>query len=206
VIEELILTVFGFFCHQMPDRSPEIGTHVFPLCHRCSGLHAGILSASAVWFFGGGTALNVRSRRLMLLLATGFLPLLFDGAMKVVGGPDSSEALRAMSGLLAGTSLVALTAIVTRNVVPSEPTARLFLGLALAVATLAVTTSPLTYGIVAVMMIVATTHLLVRLLALIVRAVRPARGHSAYRSACPRQVAFRSRGRSGVRPPYRAAP
>lgn len=130
VLIEILNSVGGLVCHQLPERTFEIGGHLLCVCARDTGIYIGILV---------GLLLVVMGRRersgppsLYLILAM-ILPLILDGSTQALGLRTSTNQLRLVTGLLFGTAispfLVYLLPLlplprripVLRSIVPSEP-------------------------------------------------------------------------------------
>jgi uncharacterized membrane protein len=85
----------GWWCHQLPARSPHLFGAQLPLCWRCTGILLGAL-ALLCWLVG--------TRRLPPLLVCLPLALLLplDVLYNVVTGGDGDNARRLVTGLLWG--------------------------------------------------------------------------------------------------------
>ena len=69
-VRAALMEGFRFVCHQLPDRSFTVGGVPFALCHRCTGLLAGLLAgALLVPLAGRWRARLVRLERPLLLAA-----------------------------------------------------------------------------------------------------------------------------------------
>ena len=85
----------GWWCHQLPARSPHLFGAQLPLCWRCTGILLGAL-ALTVWL--------VKTRKLPPLLPCALLALLLplDVLYNVVTRGDGDNARRLLTGLLWG--------------------------------------------------------------------------------------------------------
>lgn len=85
----------GWWCHQLPARSPHLFGVQLPLCWRCTGLVLGAL-ALFVWL--------LTKKRLPPLVACLLLafPLPLDVLYNVVTGGEGDNARRLVTGLLWG--------------------------------------------------------------------------------------------------------
>lgn len=85
----------GWWCHQLPARSPHLFGAQLPLCWRCTGILLGAL-ALLCWLVG--------TRRLPPLLVCAPLALLLplDVLYNVAAGGDGDNARRLVTGLLWG--------------------------------------------------------------------------------------------------------
>jgi len=82
------------FCHRLPERSFFISGKQLPVCARCTGVIAGMLMLPVFHFE------VIRPTILLALLFT--IPLVADGATQALGGRESNNALRFVTGLLFG--------------------------------------------------------------------------------------------------------
>lgn len=91
VAPELGEKLFGFFCHQNPERSLHLAGMTLPLCARCFGLYAGfglaglLLSASSKRFAFSVLAAAVGFSLLFWFLRF-FLPLLDGNPVRLMLG------------------------------------------------------------------------------------------------------------------------
>lgn len=85
----------GWWCHQLPARSPHLFGVQMPLCWRCTGILFGAL-ALLCWL--------VRTKRLPPLLACALLALLLplDVLYNALTHSDGDNARRLLTGLLWG--------------------------------------------------------------------------------------------------------
>jgi len=88
----------GFFCHQLPERSPQFMGVVFPLCYRCSGLYLGFLAAFSWILVSGGFSRRLPDVRCLSWMSALALPFFVDGWANVIGLWASAGWVRAMSG------------------------------------------------------------------------------------------------------------
>ena len=92
---------FDLACHQIPDRSFQIGGIPFALCHRCTGVVVGLVIGSlAVGFFRRSDGHFGRRLRLILLLS--ILPMFVDWGIDMLGIWTSTPLLRVATGLVFG--------------------------------------------------------------------------------------------------------
>jgi uncharacterized membrane protein len=89
-------------CHRLPERSFHWRGRQFPVCARCTGTLVGYLTYPA--FLVGAVAMP-----LWLALALN-LPALVDGLTQATGRRESTNALRLVTGVLAGVGQVGLMA------------------------------------------------------------------------------------------------
>ena len=92
---------FDLACHQIPDRSFQIGGIPFALCHRCTGVVVGLVIGSlAVGFFRRSDGHFGRRLRLILLLS--ILPMFVDWGIEMLGVWTSTPFSRLAAGLVFG--------------------------------------------------------------------------------------------------------
>jgi uncharacterized membrane protein len=82
----------GFFCHQLPERSPFIGDAQFPLCFRCTALLIGALLA-AIYLFTRRPLPSIKTSVCMSM------PMIVELCAVAVGTTESSNALRTATAL-----------------------------------------------------------------------------------------------------------
>lgn len=87
--------LFHFICHQEPARSFWIAGHPMAICARDVGLYGGL-------WFGLLTTLWRKVRVPGWLVALCVLPMALDGASQLLGLRESTNALRLITGGLAG--------------------------------------------------------------------------------------------------------
>lgn len=93
-------------CHGIPERCLSVRGRRMRICARCTGIYLGYLAlAGFAWQFWQGGALP----RPLPMLAL-HLPLLADGLTQAAGWRQSSNALRLLTGVLAGVGQVGLLA------------------------------------------------------------------------------------------------
>ena len=99
VAGSMVYLLFSRICHQIPERSFSLFGYPLAVCHRCSGIYAGMLL---------GCFVNIDSmhrtaytRRFWVLGAV--LPLAFDALAPMAGLWTSTGLTRFFSGLLFGT-------------------------------------------------------------------------------------------------------
>jgi len=91
----------GLVCHQMPERTLQVGGRLLCVCARDTGIYLGLLV--------GLSLLPMRRRgasgppNLYVTLAM-ILPMIIDGATQAIGLRTSTNELRLITGLLFGTA------------------------------------------------------------------------------------------------------
>lgn len=48
-VRAFVMWVFSGLCHQIPERSPEVGGVVLAVCHRCYGIYAALPAAALLF-------------------------------------------------------------------------------------------------------------------------------------------------------------
>ena len=106
-------------CHQLADRSFQLGGGQLPVCARCTGLYVGGALGVAIWLLWRGTRRGTarpidpkRAVRMLLLAAT---PTALTWAAAVAGLGDLSNLGRAMLALPLGAAAGAVLAAVASN-------------------------------------------------------------------------------------------
>src|SRR5262245_57083110 len=92
------MEIAGFFCHQLPDLSPQFMGVVFPLCYRCTGLYFGFLAAFSWIFVSGGFSRRLPNVHCVAWMSALALPFFVDGWANVLGLWGSAGWARAMTG------------------------------------------------------------------------------------------------------------
>lgn len=102
---------FGAVCHQLPERSYALGAGPLALCHRCTGLLAGLVVSLLVAPFVLGSARGAgrrllgrvpRRHRALTALALAALPTSVDWALGASGLLDTHPVSRTATALLLG--------------------------------------------------------------------------------------------------------
>ncbi len=106
-------------CHQMPDRSLDLGCGPLAVCARCSGLYAGGLIALLC-----GALLGVRTRPRLMWVAVALAPSALDFGLALTGLPHLSNWPRFLvaipPGLLLGLLLADAIADIVSHVGPTQ--------------------------------------------------------------------------------------
>lgn len=92
-----------FACHHRPGRTLQVCGRPLPVCARCTGLYAGYGAGLMFWL---GWLKFPWPVALLLLL-----PMALDGLTQGAGWRESSNALRLMTGFVAGLGFMALIAV-----------------------------------------------------------------------------------------------
>ncbi len=92
---------FDLACHQIPDRSFQIGGIPFALCHRCLGVVVGlVIGTLALVVFRKADGSISRHLRIMLILS--ILPMLVDWGLDAFGLWANTPFSRVATGLVFG--------------------------------------------------------------------------------------------------------
>ena len=101
---------YSVLCHQLPHRSPHLGGAPWALCHRCTGIAAGLaLGLLAVPALTPALRTRVAGLRAGRLIALSLLPIALDWSLGALGvwanTPLSRVATGAVFGVAAGVVL-----------------------------------------------------------------------------------------------------
>jgi len=96
------------FCHRKPERSFFWKGKQFPVCARCTGIHLGYLS-TFLFLFG----ILTMNWWIALLLT---IPTLIDGFTQAYWNRESNNILRFITGLMAGIGMMAICAIIGKEI------------------------------------------------------------------------------------------
>jgi len=97
--------LYGYVCHQLVNRSPQMDGHVFPLCYRCAGIHLGVFVSTGYFVISGGWRRDFPPLRASLLLALLLFPVWIDGWANGLGFWHTPGPLRYLTGLAMGFGL-----------------------------------------------------------------------------------------------------
>lgn len=98
---ELLMAGYKVLCHQLPERSFAVGGVPLALCHRCTGVVAGLVTGVLALPLLGPAAARIRDRARVLLLGAA-VPLALDWAVEVLGIWANTPASRALTGAVFG--------------------------------------------------------------------------------------------------------
>ncbi len=103
--------LFRLFCHGIPGRCFHLWGVPMPICARCTAIYAGLALAIAAFFLL--PRMSEAAARLVLVVAV--VPLGVDGLTQLVRLRESTNALRAATGVTVGIAfgLWAITAVET---------------------------------------------------------------------------------------------
>jgi len=99
----LIRALFSGVCHQLPDRSPHVAGGPIALCHRCSGILAGLcVGVLTVPLAGPSRVRWMVGGPMVLWLLVALLPTLIDWALGAFGVWPNTAVSRLLTGGLFG--------------------------------------------------------------------------------------------------------
>lgn len=100
-LRHALMQGFDLTCHQIPERSFQVGGIPFALCHRCTGVVVGLVVGSlAVIAWKGRDALFSRHAHTILYLS--ILPMALDWSAEALGIWATVPLSRATTGLVFG--------------------------------------------------------------------------------------------------------
>jgi len=105
-----IMGQVGFgICHQIPERSLHFGGRALPLCARCTGIFLGFAVCLGVLLVAyRGLAPRYPSWPKLAFLTLLFVPTAVDAITSYAGMRESGNAVRMVTGSLAGTAIAAI--------------------------------------------------------------------------------------------------
>lgn len=108
----VVMEAFAPFCHQMASRSPHVHGVPFALCHRCTGIIAGIaLGLAAGPLVPRRAFARVAALPPLLVLALAALPTSVDWLLGAAGVWANTGASRLATGALFGAAAGLLIAV-----------------------------------------------------------------------------------------------
>ena len=102
---ELLRQWTGWFCHKLPERSPQCAGELFPVCFRCAGIQLGLAASYVAVFASRGWRKRFPSTQIVLWCGAMMLPLIIDGIGNAFSFWGSPNWLRGLTGLGVGLSL-----------------------------------------------------------------------------------------------------
>jgi uncharacterized membrane protein len=102
---EILREWTAWFCHKLPDRSPQCAGEVFPVCFRCAGLQFGLAASYLGLWASHGWQRRFPAVRVVMQCVVLMLPLVMDGLGNALGLWNSPGWLRGLTGLGVGLSL-----------------------------------------------------------------------------------------------------
>ncbi len=103
VIMSMLYLLNSPFCHQLPERSFFIVGYKLPLCARCTGIYLGLLNGYLIGLRTVRRNMGIRPSSVVLLVLAA-LPAAVDGLAQYVGGIESTNLRRLITGTLFGTA------------------------------------------------------------------------------------------------------
>lgn len=96
----------GAVCHQLPQRTIEVGAELLPVCARCTGIYIGFWIAALYFLIRQRQSGDQLLQGIQIPFAAfSFLPFMIDGGGSYLGLWQSNNLIRIMTGLPAGISL-----------------------------------------------------------------------------------------------------
>lgn len=92
---------FGFFCHQIPERSLHFENHAFAVCSRCFGIYFGLLAGFVAYPFFCSVEDVEPPRRVWLFAA--MIPMAVDWSLGYFGFWANTHLTRFLTGATLGT-------------------------------------------------------------------------------------------------------
>jgi uncharacterized membrane protein len=102
---EILREWTGWFCHKLPERSPQCAGEVFPVCFRCAGVQLGLAASYLGVFASQGWRRRFPTVRVVMRCVALMLPLVIDGLANALHLWNSPGWLRGLTGLGVGLSL-----------------------------------------------------------------------------------------------------
>lgn len=97
----VIVDAFAPLCHQLPARSFHVAGEPWAVCHRCTGIYAGLWLSALAWA-GLSEGTDSLPLEAPLLLGVALVPAAVDWAAGWAGWWTSTAALRVVTGLWFG--------------------------------------------------------------------------------------------------------
>jgi len=115
----LVRGAFSTVCHQLPDRTPHLHGAPIALCHRCSGILAGLLAGVTLAPLVGSDMLGriARSGQIGWLVLAG-VPTALDWGLGALGLWTNTPASRMLTGVLFG---IVAGGVLAANLLTSRP-------------------------------------------------------------------------------------
>lgn len=106
----LLMTAFSSVCHQIPERSFHVADVSLAVCHRCTGIYAGIPLAIATILLTNGW--KIRKNVWAALLFGSLFLMGLDWGLSVIGLWENTLLSRLITGSLFGLTAGAFLAYV----------------------------------------------------------------------------------------------
>jgi uncharacterized membrane protein len=114
----------GWFCHKLPERSPQCAGEVFPVCFRCAGVQLGLAASYFGLFVSHGWHRRFPAVRVVMRCVALMLPLVIDGLGNALQLWSSPGWLRGFTGLGVGLTLPWLLAPLAQSLDRATDSAR----------------------------------------------------------------------------------
>ena len=121
---EILREWTGWFCHKLPERSPQCAGEFFPVCFRCAGVQLGMAASYLGLFISRGWHRRFPAVRVVMRCVALMLPLVIDGLGNALGLWSSPGWLRGLTGLGVGLSLPRLLAPLAQSLERATDPAR----------------------------------------------------------------------------------
>ncbi|HUV24467.1 MAG TPA: DUF2085 domain-containing protein [Methanomassiliicoccales archaeon] len=105
----VVYTIGDMYCHQISDRSLYLNENQMPLCSRDLGIFIGLVAGMLL-----AILLNIRISILLFILI--LVPMGIDGSLQLLTGYESSNLIRLITGLMAGTGVALIMSRLARQV------------------------------------------------------------------------------------------
>ena len=125
----LVREAYSVLCHQLPHRSPHVGGAPWALCHRCTGIAAGLaLGLLAVPALPTALRTRIAGLHAGRLVALSLLPMAVDWLLGASGLWTNTPLSRTATGAVFGVAVgVVLGVALLRTRPPSAPMSNLLL-------------------------------------------------------------------------------
>lgn len=97
-----VMHAFRTLCHQMPSRSFQVHGVSVAVCHRCTGIYAGVVAGALVWPLLRGPVERIVAPRVPAVLAASVAPLGIDWGLTFFGLWENTPLTQTATGALAG--------------------------------------------------------------------------------------------------------
>ena len=103
----------SFLCHQLDSRSIHLGFYKIAICSRCFSVYVSMLMLCGFYYYKGFPQRGIS----ITIFAVLVLPLVIDGGTQYIGFRTSNNALRIITGTLAGLATAAVLLPALRDVI-----------------------------------------------------------------------------------------
>lgn len=95
-----VYTLFGYICHQIPERSLQVAGHQMAVCSRCFGVYLGLLVGVVIYPLWRPLDETEPIARIWLFLS--LIPITIDWSLTVLGIWENTHVTRLVTGLILG--------------------------------------------------------------------------------------------------------